>query len=960
MKQPQRPRIRQLLALATFLVPLAVLAVLGWMELRRSGELTQAALEREARQFLASARQAVEQQLDLQVQPALVASARLLTEYNPTRTVLRLRDNEGFAALDDIVLLDEQARLVWPTLPPFDTSLPLVSDPQRGSENTMRSSLAAAELLLMHGKLERGMARLQDLIRTLEAANPPGRGRRLELEETEVHARFRLAAAMRKSGKLDAAREQLKRVQELAREFSPRYRFDSGMPGFLLLATSALAELGTTEGRMEVLNDIAENRYSAVADGLAEAVAKRLSAALDADEATQIEVQRLLRENRQRAATRQYAKDYELLLTYKLRFERGRASGGGDGDIDPANGNERVLTTFGGKTSLLIVRSATDDERNQWQCTHVGLNFNLEQLLAPALEPFVATNGNFVLAVLDGDLPLIEPPHSVPADFVAPSTGTNDLTLRAYPSDPNRLLAEARAGNRTRAILLIALTLTAVGGALWTWRTASREAELAALKIDLVSRVSHELKTPLALIRMYGETLGMGRARDGDQAAEFGSIIARESERLTTLIQRILDFSRQQAGTLDYARERHDLGALLRGIAAAYAPHVEAKGALLIDNLPPDIVVHCDANGAESAIVNLLENAIKYGPEAAAGEHEIELVLETAGDQAVVEVRDRGRGIPAGEHARVFDGFYRASNSGEIRGAGLGLGLVQHFARGPRRRDRSRRSPGRRYHHAIDSAAGGRHFCREHCLSNLTETHILVIEDEPDLRKGLEHNLELEGYKVMAAADGKEGLRKAREGQAALILLDLMLPEMPGLEVLQHLRETGRETPIIIISAKGQDADKVRGLELGADDYLTKPFGLSELLARIRAVLRRTQAGAKASSTDRQAVGGVMKFEGLTVDWRRFTVLRGDVEVQLSRYEAEILRMLIEHRGEVVSRQDLLRKVWGYVHLPTTRTVDNHIARLRKKLEHDVENPVHVVTVHGLGYRFESKLIETS
>ena len=245
-------------------------------------------------------------------------------------------------------------------------------------------------------------------------------------------------------------------------------------------------------------------------------------------------------------------------------------------------------------------------------------------------------------------------------------------------------------------------------------------------------------------------------------------------------------------------------------------------------------------------------------------------------------------------------------------------------------------------------------------MSTLTDTQILVIEDEPDLRAGLQHNLELEGYKVMVAADGREGLRRAREGQASLVLLDLMLPEMPGLEVLKHLRDTGHETPIIIISAKGQDRDKVQGLELGADDYLTKPFGLSELLARIRAVLRRTQTGAKAGAGKDSDVNGVMRFANLTVDWRRFTVTRDDMEVQLSRYEAEILRMLIEHRGEVVSRQDLLRKVWGYVHLPTTRTVDNHIARLRKKLETDVENPIHVVTVHGLGYRFESPLVEGS
>jgi DNA-binding response OmpR family regulator len=245
-------------------------------------------------------------------------------------------------------------------------------------------------------------------------------------------------------------------------------------------------------------------------------------------------------------------------------------------------------------------------------------------------------------------------------------------------------------------------------------------------------------------------------------------------------------------------------------------------------------------------------------------------------------------------------------------------------------------------------------------MSNLAETCILVIEDEPDLRAGLQHNLELEGFKVLAAADGREGLRKAKEGQASLVLLDLMLPGMPGLEVLRNLREIGREIPVIIISAKGQDRDKVQGLELGADDYLTKPFGLGELLARIRAVLRRTQVGAKAGVGEKTAVGGVMKFPDLVVDWRRFTIVRDGEEQQLSRYEAEILRMLIERRGEVVSRQDLLRKVWGYVHLPTTRTVDNHIARLRKKLERDVDKPIHVVTVHGLGYRFESPLLEES
>jgi len=238
----------------------------------------------------------------------------------------------------------------------------------------------------------------------------------------------------------------------------------------------------------------------------------------------------------------------------------------------------------------------------------------------------------------------------------------------------------------------------------------------------------------------------------------------------------------------------------------------------------------------------------------------------------------------------------------------------------------------------------------------MNDTRILVIEDEPDLRAGLQHNLELEGFQVDIAADGKQGLRKATQDKPTLILLDLMLPLLPGLEVLRQLRASGSVTPVIILSAKGQDRDKVQGLELGADDYLSKPFTLSELTARIRAVLRRTQVRRPEAPSSEGAP--VLRFPGLTVDFKRFSVTRDDQEIQLSRYEAEILRMLIDRIGEVVSRQDLLRKVWGYVHLPTTRTVDNHIARLRKKLERDIDQPVHVVTVHGLGYCFESKPIE--
>jgi DNA-binding response OmpR family regulator len=226
---------------------------------------------------------------------------------------------------------------------------------------------------------------------------------------------------------------------------------------------------------------------------------------------------------------------------------------------------------------------------------------------------------------------------------------------------------------------------------------------------------------------------------------------------------------------------------------------------------------------------------------------------------------------------------------------------------------------------------------------------ILLVEDEPDLRAGLQHNLLLEGYQVDTAATGSEGLTKAIGSPPDLIVLDLMLPELSGLEVLRRLKDRGSRTPVIILSAKGLDQDKVAGLELGADDYVTKPFALPELSARIRAVLRRSRA--PEADDGRQ----IHRFPDLVVDFKRFTATRDGVEHQLSRYEAEILRLLIRCRGQVVTRSDLLTKVWGYVHLPTTRTVDNHIARLRKKVEHNADQPIHIVTVHGIGYRFDSE-----
>jgi two-component system alkaline phosphatase synthesis response regulator PhoP len=222
---------------------------------------------------------------------------------------------------------------------------------------------------------------------------------------------------------------------------------------------------------------------------------------------------------------------------------------------------------------------------------------------------------------------------------------------------------------------------------------------------------------------------------------------------------------------------------------------------------------------------------------------------------------------------------------------------------------------------------------------------VLLIEDEPGLRLTLSDRLRSEGYIVAAASDGEEGLRLATEEPFDLIVLDLMLPRKSGFDVCRDLRQGGYATPVLMLTARGQTIDKVVGLKLGADDYLTKPFEMAELLARVEALLRRAaQPPARGAAIHR--VGSIR------IDLRRMEVLRDGKPVALSAREFQLLRYFIEHRGETLERERLLTDVWGYDSATTTRTVDVHVAWLRQKLESDPKTPRLIVTVHGLGYRF--------
>jgi len=222
---------------------------------------------------------------------------------------------------------------------------------------------------------------------------------------------------------------------------------------------------------------------------------------------------------------------------------------------------------------------------------------------------------------------------------------------------------------------------------------------------------------------------------------------------------------------------------------------------------------------------------------------------------------------------------------------------------------------------------------------------ILLIEDEPGLVLTLKDRLTREGYEVDAAQDGNLGLASAMRGQADLIILDLMLPGRSGLDICRDLRQKGIETPILMLTARGQTVDKVLGLKLGADDYMTKPFEMPELLARVEVLMRRNRNAAGPGAA-------FYNFGDIEVDLRRASATRAGEAIALSTREFELLRYFIEHRGAAISRDELLSNVWHYDAGTTTRTVDVHVAWLRQKLEDDPKRPQWIMTVHGLGYKF--------
>lgn len=670
--------LRHLPAALLVLGPLAALAWLGSAELTRQTERAERVLAEQAESFVGDAeralREAIAQRVD-ELDAHIVELEALaidppLEELSPARGARELRRRDPLIL--DLVLLDQNADLLFPRASPSIAAM-LVS---RGAGTP--SALRRAQIQETLGDLDGARELLREYVaETLSRAR--------EGSTSLASARLALGGLERRRHALDAASVQFLEAEAAAAlAASPAGRMDPRLATTTLLAELADAEVGLALGRggqplLDIAEAIADGLHDHCADPLLEAVLTRIERAL-ADDSELLRRSRLLRvRDDERRIGRGFAAEYPSILRETLRRRLQRAGEGG-----PVL---QVVTGASG-TSLLVLRHAKPDEfagsalRELEATTWLGVRLDLDRLLASTVGEAVAGIGPFTLTVTDPDgTPLVPGALSGAREVRYAATATSaGLALAAVPLDLDAALGERRDAIRARALLLILLSATAVIGAAFLVRSLRREAELARLKVDLVSRVTHDLKTPLALIRMYAETLERGRVRTPEEGARFAGIVAREADGLSRAVDRILDFSRSQAGTREFAPECTDLAALAEDTLEAWRPSAEQRELELRAELAEDVLVDVDPAACATALRDLLENAGKYArPRGPGVSRFVAVKVAREGRRAILEVADDGIGIPEGERERVFESFYRASNAGEARGTGLGLALVQHF-----------------------------------------------------------------------------------------------------------------------------------------------------------------------------------------------------------------------------------------------------------------------------------------
>ncbi len=558
------------------------------------------------------------------------------------------------------------------------------------------------------------------------------------------------------------------------------------------------------------------------------------------------------------------------------------------------------------------------------------------------MKPALAGNQFFVAAVdsdgraLAGQYPRPSGSHRTDLEgrgYAVRTAAESQLPWTLYVTGSQSAL-DGGMLTRQRFLLLgiSVMVLFLIAGTYFIARAIRREMEVSRMQSDFVSAVSHEFRSPLTSIRQLSEILMLGRVPNEERRHIYYETLVRETARLQRLVESLLNFGHMEAGARQYRFEELEAATLVERVVGEFAPQIAGAGR--------QIEVHGAGLSmpARSRPRGALRGSSKPGGQCAQVLAELPHCMGGMGGSKRIcgdpRARSRSGHSSLGTQSHLPE--VRTRNrvrGGECERLRSWPGHGAPYRGGPWGHDQSgqRTRPGEHVYHA--AARGG-----------AAMTRILVVEDEPGIALGLEDDLKMEGYEVETVGDGVAATRRARETAFDLILLDVMLPGKDGFEVCRELRHAGLRTPILMLTAKTQEAEKVMGLELGADDYVTKPFGTRELRARIKALLRR---GNGEQELER------CRFGDVEVDFQRGELRRAGNAVDLTPIEFKLLALFIRARGRVLSRDRLLAGAWGPDTFASERIVDNHIVNLRRKIEQDPANPRYLRNVRGLGYRFD-------
>ncbi len=464
------------------------------------------------------------------------------------------------------------------------------------------------------------------------------------------------------------------------------------------------------------------------------------------------------------------------------------------------------------------------------------------------------------------------------------------------------------------------------------------------IKTAVIQAVSHDLRTPLATIEQALGGLQSGELvlSDADRAGLLETISA-EHSRLKRLVENLLDISRLQAGAAESSPQLWTADELL---AQAVGELGESERVIVSTRpeLPP---VTVDAVQVQRALVNVLENALRLSPP---GEP-VHVRVSATRKELLIRVTDRGPGIVEEEYEQIFEPFYRVAGQPDQRGAGLGLAIARGFteANGGRLWVESHAGQGASFVLALPAVElpAAVSSARSPARGAVSGERILVVDDEPQFLRALQTNLRGAGYDVATATTAEEALAAAGLRPPEAVILDLLLPDGRGTDVCRELRRW-TEAPIILVSAVGEEAEKIAALDAGADDYVTKPFAIGELLARLRAVLRRVGPATEP----------VLEIGELVVDLEKRSVGMRGVPVHLTPHEFGLLRVLAQHEGKLLTHKTLLHEVWGPAYQRESSYLHVFVSQLRRKLEADPARPQYILTEPGVGYRLVNPVLE--